>query len=79
MKKYISTLAVCAVLALAACNGTDQKGQGVDNDATKVENSTPAPQETPPPTPSEGTTPPPTPSEGSTPAPAPEKTQEKPH
>jgi protein involved in sex pheromone biosynthesis len=46
MKKYLSIIAVCSVLALAACNSAEHKEEGVKTDSTKVENTTPAPENT---------------------------------
>ncbi len=55
MKKYFSIIAVCTVLALAACNSAEHKEEGANSDSTKVENTTPAPQETTAPAPADST------------------------
>ncbi len=47
MKKYVTILAICTTLALAACNSAEQKKDAEKSDSTKVESNTnPAPQTT---------------------------------
>lgn len=41
MKKYFSILAVCTVLALAACNSAEHKEEGENKDSVTTETTTP--------------------------------------
>lgn len=55
MKKFFSILAVCSVLAIAACNSAEHKEEGEKKDSTAVESTTPAPTESTTPAPTDTT------------------------